>query len=89
MILSADIFRSVHVGWFVTFLFAFVLRAVFMVINFIRMTNMKKKLSNLKIGVALLVLVAVCAKVVKAKWFDVQSKLSVFTTNDSNNNSDY
>jgi len=50
---------------------------------------MKKKLSNLKIGVALLVLVAVCAKVVKAKWFDVQSKLSVFTTNDSNNNSDY
>ncbi len=44
---------------------------------------MKKKLAGLKIGVALLVFVSVCAKIAKARWYDVNSKLNVFATNDS------
>ena len=50
---------------------------------------MRKKLSNTKIGIVLLVFVAVCAKVVKARWFDVSSKLSIFAASDSNHNDIY
>ena len=44
----------------------------------------RKKLSNTKLGIILLVFVALCAKVVKARWYDVSSKLSIFAASDTN-----
>ena len=47
---------------------------------------MKNKIAKWKLGLILFAFVAVCAKIAKATWYDVTSKLSIFSSSDHQNN---
>lgn len=49
---------------------------------------MKKRIAGWKLGIIIFAFVAICAKVAKASWYDITSKLSIFQSSDNNHDND-